>query len=215
MREFLVGVAMLLTLCGCMDQDIGKMAKVAEKQLGVPVEVRTTNEDWCAKWELEKLAFQYRGLSESERALVKRAVQGSYKSVVIEASTAVGRVEGATYLMAIGFRGDCDQPGRDQTFCERRREVYTKQVGDTRKVVGKSPVLRVEKGDSLVIQAEEAGYAADAFHVFTEDWQLYDAITSLAQLKAYQQRGGYDLEVRKDPVPPSQCAPTVPLRDLL
>jgi hypothetical protein len=204
----------LLALCACETRNTEKLARKASKELGIPVVLNTTNEDFCANRKLNELVTQYGAMNDSEREIIRRGLSTRYKTIEIQASKPVGRVEGAQYYMVFGYRGTCDGPFADKTFCKRREEPMRKLVGDTRKVLIKNPEMIVVKGESLILQAEESGNAAHSYKYFTENRDLYESVNSLGALEAAIKRPS-DMELVDEAVAPSLCAPGVALRDLL
>lgn len=89
-----------LSLAGCRD-NLDKSAKAIESQLGIKVEIRTSNEDGCAVKQLSRWIGQYKDLRKGEQAQVRNAILLKAKTLVVHPTEITQKVSGELLTLAL------------------------------------------------------------------------------------------------------------------
>lgn len=192
-------VSSIAVLAGC-GKDLKGYAKLAQRELGIPVQIKTDDTDVCARRQLDRIVGEYRDLSKDERRAIKRFVR-KYKSVVVNPSNQTATVTGEVTMLKL-----VDAAGGT---------LKKKTLADARKTEGTAPATKLEKAESLSITTENAFDHSVTATYSTQDYQIYKLVTKVDDVLEKSVASGAVTQAGKENSPILQCGETVGLRDLL
>ena len=205
MSKTIVGLFVLTTIAG-FSSGCGKLedrAKDIQKALKVPVILKTTDADACAKQQVVDLETEFAKMDAADRAKATGEFR-KYQSLTVNATVTTQTTSGS-YAMLVLLDVFCD-PGFDPIncnppenghsydgYCQQHCQVIVadkKMIADGTTVTGADPQTKVKKGAGLEITSEashltatERYYSTYSRHLFGKIDQETDAAL-LAALKA-------------------------------
>ncbi|MGZ3687361.1 MAG: hypothetical protein ACXWP5_03850 [Bdellovibrionota bacterium] len=201
-KSTLLGVALsvgMIGLSACDGSSIQSAAKGASKIMGVPVVVKTNNDDVCAYKQLMAIYADFEKLSkEDKKAFVQLA--HNYKSIVINPSATLGHIAGEKTILRL--------------YDEKGGLKAEKTVSDNLKNDGPEPATVLEKSEALSGTTQQSVDLSDRMIYAARDEQAYGAIKDAKSLDAVAASGGAKFESKvNDPL--LWCGKLAGIRDLL
>lgn len=180
---FLLPLFITLGCRGASEADLRDGAIEATRELGIPVSFFALPEDECAVDQLQTLADSYLRLSSPERLEVRNRLAQKYRSITVNATRGLGRMEGRRWDVQLRpvvcewhVRPFAPHQEARYQVCARK-VVATMKMQDTRAVedgaIPGTTLLLDEQAQELAIQprsaanySQEALFRADDTRVF-------------------------------------------------